>query len=191
VKSAKVGAREILSKMSDKEYLAHWALAGTMPRLNRVFEEFGIHHEEHDVPAKVHKSLEDKAKKATAKNATAAAEAKKRMGAGASKVVSKKQKTLTASAAFANDDDEVVENVDGVSSPIAARAGGECSIASLDLSGNDFIDTTLQGMGGGPTAKSFIVAPMPGVLGDDSFGSVGEGANDGATSRQKMRRPTT
>jgi hypothetical protein len=30
-----------------------------MPHLNRVFEEFGIHHEEHDVPTKVHKSLED------------------------------------------------------------------------------------------------------------------------------------
>jgi hypothetical protein len=68
VKSVEAGVREILGEMSDKEYLARRAIAGTMPRLNRVFEEFEIHHDEHDVPAKVHKSLEDKAKKATNKN---------------------------------------------------------------------------------------------------------------------------
>ena len=62
----------------DKEYLAHKAITDMMPHLNRIFEELGIHHEEHDVPAKVHKSLEDKARKATAKNAIAVAEAKKR-----------------------------------------------------------------------------------------------------------------
>jgi hypothetical protein len=56
VKSAKAGACEILGEMSDKEYLARQALTDTMPRLNRVFEEFGIHHEEHDIPAKMHKS---------------------------------------------------------------------------------------------------------------------------------------
>jgi hypothetical protein len=59
VKSMEVGAHEILNEMSDKEYLAHRAIASMMPHLNRVFEEFGIHHEEHDVPTKVHKSLED------------------------------------------------------------------------------------------------------------------------------------
>jgi len=85
-----VGVREILGEMSDKEYLACRTIAGTMPCLNCVFEEFGIHHEEHDVPVKVHKSLEDKAKRATTKNATAAAEAKKRKGTGASKVISKR-----------------------------------------------------------------------------------------------------
>ena len=90
VKSTKAGAHEILGKMSDKEYLAHRAIAGMMPHLNRVFKELGIHHEEHDVPVKVHKSLEDKARKATAKNAATTAEAKKRKGTGAPKVVSKK-----------------------------------------------------------------------------------------------------
>jgi hypothetical protein len=82
--------REILGEMSDKEYLARKAIAGTMPCLNRVFEEFGIHHEEHDVPAKVHKSFGDKAKKATTKNATTVAEAKKRKGTGTSKAITKK-----------------------------------------------------------------------------------------------------
>lgn len=76
--------------MSDKEYLAHRAIAGMMPYLNCVFEEFGIHDEEHDVPTKIHKSLEDKARKVAAKNTTVATEAKKRKGTGASKVVSKR-----------------------------------------------------------------------------------------------------
>lgn len=75
-------AREIINEMSDKEYLARRVIAGTMPRLNHVFEELGIHHENHKVPMKVLKSLEDKAKKATTKNATAVAEAKKRKGVG-------------------------------------------------------------------------------------------------------------
>jgi hypothetical protein len=90
VKSAEARAREILGEMYDKEYLAHQALAGTMPWFNRVFEEFGIHHEEHDVPMKVHKPVDDKAKKAVAKNASVAAKTNKRKGASASKVVSKK-----------------------------------------------------------------------------------------------------
>ena len=51
MKSTKTRAREILGEMSDKEYLVRWAIIGMMPRLNRVFKEFGIHHEEHDVPA--------------------------------------------------------------------------------------------------------------------------------------------
>ena len=61
-----------------------------MPRLNRGFEELGIHHEEHKVPSKVLKSIEEKAKKATAKNTTAVAELKKRKGPGGSKTISKK-----------------------------------------------------------------------------------------------------
>jgi hypothetical protein len=129
VMSAEAGAHEILSEMSNKEYLARRALASTMPRLNRVFEEFGIHHKEHDVPTKVHKSLEDKAKKAATKNVTVVVEAKKRKGSGTSKVISKKQKTLTASvaasvdastAASTDDDEKVVENVGGGSGSITA-----------------------------------------------------------------------
>ena len=61
-----------------------------MTRLNRVFEELGIHHEEHKVPSKVLKSIEEKAKKAAAKNATAVVESKKRKGASGPKTISKK-----------------------------------------------------------------------------------------------------
>ena len=90
VKSAEVGAREILGEMSDREYLAHRAIAGMMPWLNRVFEEFGIHHEEHDVPVMVHKSIEDKARKTASKNVTTVVEARKRKGATAPKVITKR-----------------------------------------------------------------------------------------------------
>lgn len=74
-------AREIIGEMSNKEYLAQRVIAGTMPALT-ASEELGIHHKNHKVPGKVLKSLEDKAKKATAKNATTVAEAKKRKGVG-------------------------------------------------------------------------------------------------------------
>jgi hypothetical protein len=76
--------------MSDKEYLARRAITGTMPHLNWVFNEIGVHHEEHEVPTKVLKSLEDKAKKVAAKNVIAVVEAKKRKWVGAPKVVTKK-----------------------------------------------------------------------------------------------------
>lgn len=89
-------AREILGEMSDKEYLACQVIAGTMPCLNRVFKELGIHHEEHKVLVKV--SLEDKEKKAIAKNTTAMAKVKKRIGASWAKAISKKQKIGSASA---------------------------------------------------------------------------------------------
>jgi hypothetical protein len=99
VKSVEAEAREVVGEMSDKEYLACRAISGMMPHLNRVFEGHGNHHEEHEVRAKVHKTLEDKAKKATAKNTTTVAEARKRKGTGRSKVVSKKRKTGAASVA--------------------------------------------------------------------------------------------
>jgi FtsP/CotA-like multicopper oxidase with cupredoxin domain len=48
---------EILGEMSNKEYLALRSIMGTMPHLNLVFEELGIYHKEHKVPAKVLKSI--------------------------------------------------------------------------------------------------------------------------------------
>jgi hypothetical protein len=82
VSSVEEGAWEIVGDISDKEFLARRAIGGMMPCLNCVFEELGIHHEEHKVPAKVLKSIEDKVKKAAAKNTTAMAESEKRKGAG-------------------------------------------------------------------------------------------------------------
>ena len=152
VKSAEAGAREILGEMSNRDYLVCRAIAGTMPWLNRVFEEFGIYYEEHEVPVKVYKSIEDKARKATTKNITIVVEARKRKGATAPKVTTKRQKTRAASATafadafaatFANDGQEVAENIGGGSGSVVARTEGERSAASLDLGGNDLVDTTL------------------------------------------------
>ena len=100
--------------------------------------------------------------------------------------------------ASANDEEEVIENVGGGSSSVATGTGGERSAASLDLGGNDLVDTALQGMGGGLTTEPSIVALMPGVLGDKSFGSNCEGAGSGDASLPRegeaastdLRRPT-
>lgn len=59
---------------------------------------------------------------------------------------------------------------------------GEHSAASLYLGGDNFVDIALQGMGGVPTAKVSVMAPMPSILGDDSSGSEGEGTGNGNAS---------
>jgi hypothetical protein len=64
-----------------------------MSWLNWVLEELGIHHEEYVVPLEVFASIEEKRKKAAAKNATAAAESRKRKGQVGPKAVAKKLKT--------------------------------------------------------------------------------------------------
>jgi hypothetical protein len=69
----------IAGKISDKEYLAQKSSVGMMSRLNQVFEELWIHHEEYVVPPEVILSIEEK-KKVAAKNATAVAKSKKRKG---------------------------------------------------------------------------------------------------------------
>jgi hypothetical protein len=55
-----------------------------MPRLNRVLEELGINHEEHEVSSEVLATIEEKKRRAAAKNATVTVETKKRKGVGAS-----------------------------------------------------------------------------------------------------------
>jgi hypothetical protein len=93
--------RAIVGAMSDKEYLTRSSKSGTMPWLNRVFEELGIHHEEHVVPPKVLASIEKK-QKAAAKNATIVAKSKKRKGQASLKALSKKQKVVATSATSAS-----------------------------------------------------------------------------------------
>lgn len=186
MKFVEIGAREILGEMSNKEYLACRAIVGIMPHLNRVFEELGIHHEEHEVPMKVRKSLEGKAKKVAAKNTTAMAEVKKRKGASGSKIVSKKQKTMTTSAATSTGiDEEVAQNIGGGSASVAASMEGEHSTTTADLGGDDFVQTALQGMGGGSTAEASTVAPMLAILSDESSSSKGEDNGCGDASPSK------
>jgi hypothetical protein len=52
-------SHQIVGKMSDKEYLARRSASGTMPRLNRVLEEFGIHHDEYVDPPDVLAAIEE------------------------------------------------------------------------------------------------------------------------------------
>ncbi|XP_066333268.1 uncharacterized protein [Miscanthus floridulus] len=69
-------------------------MAGTMPRLNRVFEELRIVYREREVPTEVLASI-DKKKKASVKNVTAEAESKKRKGASVARApVKKKMKSV-------------------------------------------------------------------------------------------------
>ena len=55
-----------------------------------------------------------------------------------------------------------------------AGMDGEHSAASANLGGDTFVGATIQEMGGGATAEASVVAPMLGVLGDDSSSSNGE-----------------
>jgi len=75
-----------------------------------------------------------------------------------------------------------VENVAGGSAS-GIRVEGEHSTASLDLGGDDFIQDALQGMGSRSATNPSIVAPMPGVLGDDSSNSEGQDIGGGSGAR--------
>lgn len=58
-------ASKILGEISEREYLSCHAIGGTMPLLNWVFEEMKVKYEDHRVPKKILKSVEDKAVKAS------------------------------------------------------------------------------------------------------------------------------
>jgi hypothetical protein len=99
-----------------EEYLSRRAIGGTMPRLNRVFEEM--------IPDKIFKYVEEKVAKATQTATmpalTAWAEAKKRKAVGALKTISKKKK---GAAAKVVDAEEMTKSGYGGSS--TAQAGIE------------------------------------------------------------------
>lgn len=95
-------------------------------------------------------------------------------------------------AASANNEEEVAKNVGGGSGSTAAGMRDDCSAASLDLGGDDFIETAFQGMGGGgSTAEPSVMAPMPDVLGDYSSGSEGEGTGDDDASPPREEDATS
>lgn len=133
------------------------------------------------------KSLKDKARKAAAKNVTATSGAKKMKGATTSKVTTKRRKTRTSStvastdtsvATSVNAGEEVAENVGGGSSSTTTETRGMRSTTSLDLGGEDLMDTTLHGWGGGLAAEPSTVALMPDVLDDETSSSKGRGAGE-------------
>jgi hypothetical protein len=150
-----------------------------MPRLNRVLEELGIHHEEYDIPANVLTMIEENKKKAVAKNATAVAKAKKRKGARASRAIAKKLKVSTvvetsvaSTAPSTSDSAWVSASAENVSSGSSGRALTPLVVETKKLA-------ALEDIGGGQGAEVVdqpepsAANPMPCVLGGDSSSSEG------------------
>jgi ABC-type Na+ efflux pump permease subunit len=104
-----------------------------MSWLNRVLEEFGIHHEEYMVPPDVLAAIEEKKRKATAKNVTVVAELKKRKGMAGPKALAKNLKTSTVVA--------IPTISSSVSSAHASASAGE---GSADGTGEDRADSVLE-----------------------------------------------
>ena len=66
----------IFGELSDKKYVPHRTIGGTMPRLNRVFEETKVTYGDPMVPDKVLKSVQEKAAKAAKSTVSPAGTAK-------------------------------------------------------------------------------------------------------------------
>jgi hypothetical protein len=132
VEEATVG---LVSKIFEREYTSQRAVAGTMPWLNRIFEELGIVYREREVPVEVLASI-DKKKKSSAKNITAEAESKKRKGAALVRAPTKKKKKTGAlvitpaassagSAGVASADSEDVQSSSIPSRDVRVVSGGD------------------------------------------------------------------
>lgn len=157
-----------------------------MPWLNRVLEELGIHHEEHTVPPKLLKSIEEMAKRTTAKNVTAAVESKKRKGADVSKAIGKRQKTgpsvvaISTAASATSSVEASADTYEGVAEnvgrgPTLVGADTEWRFfASRDLGRDQMEGGTLCEVGDMSRPEPSAAVPMPGVLGDDLSSSEGE-----------------
>jgi hypothetical protein len=121
-------------------------------------------------------AIEEKKKKATAKNATAAVEAKKRKGCGASRAVSKKLKvstvaetsaaSATPSASEASASAEDVSDGSGGRAPTPPAAETEKLAMPEDIRGGQGVEAADQPE---PSAAN----PMPGVVSGDSSNSEG------------------
>jgi hypothetical protein len=163
-------AHQIVGKMSDKEYLARRSASGTMPRLNRVLEEFGIHHEEYLVPPNVLATIEEKKRKAAAKNVTAVAELKKRKGMAGPKALAKKLKTSTAviipivssAESSAHASASAREGADGTGE------GRADSIPEVDKPALSTSAGGSRGLEGVELAEPSVANPLPNVMGGDS-----------------------
>jgi hypothetical protein len=154
-----------------------------MLRLNWVFEELGIHHEEHVVPPKVLASIEKKKQKATAKNATVAVESKKRKGQAGPKALSKNQKLVatsaasaspTTSSAFASEEGSV-EDTGGAHDAstrgkalvdLASGGGVGAEATGVTLEGTEsLVEATMVSVG---AVSASVEDPFLDVLGGDS-----------------------
>jgi hypothetical protein len=168
-----------------------------MPWLNRVFEEQGIHHEEHVVPPKVLASIEKKKQKATTKNATIAAESKKRKDQVGSKALSKKQKVVATSAASMSpatssasaSEEGSVEDTGGAQDA-STRGEAPMDLAFGGGSGAEATEVTIEGieslveatMVSVEAAGASMEDPFPDVLGRDSSPDASKVSSQGGQS---------
>jgi hypothetical protein len=190
--------RAIVGAMSDKKYLIQRSESGTTPQLNRVFEELGIHHEEHVVPPKVLASIEKKKKqKAATKNATIVAESKKRKDQAGSKTLSKKQKieatsvvsTSPAMSSASASEEGSVENTGGAQGAFA-RGDAPVSLASTRGGGAEATEVTAEGseslmeatMVSVEAAGASVEDPFLDVLGEDSSPDASKASPHGGQS---------
>jgi ribosomal protein L12E/L44/L45/RPP1/RPP2 len=170
------GAREIVGKITDKEF--------TMPQLNRVLEELGIHHEEHSIPPEVLATIEEK-KKATAKNA----KKQKTSAVAVASVVSKASSASGSVQVSANAEEFSAENTSGGPTKVVVEA--EKVDAAQDIGGQRVEDMD--------RSKLSAANPMPGVLGGDSSSSKDAGvagrrgalASDDAEARNRSHHCLT
>lgn len=146
--------------------------------MNRVLEELRIHHEEHEVPPEVLATIEEKKKKAVAKNVTVVAESKKRKGIGGPKVLAKKQRIPTAVAASATSISGSARASADAEEASAKNSGKGPSLAGMEAEKSAMLDSFDGGQGaeGVDRPKPSAANPMPGVLGGDSTSS--DGAED-------------
>jgi hypothetical protein len=187
----------IIGAMSDKEYVAWRSESGTMSRLNRVFEELGIHHEEHVVPPKVLASIEKKKQKAAAKNATVATESKKRKGQAGSKTLSKKQKieatsVVSASPATSSASASEEGSVEDTGGAQVAFTGGDApvNLASAGGDGAEATEVVAEGtkslmeatMVSVEAARASVEDPFLDVLGGDSSPDASKASRHGGRS---------
>lgn len=116
----------ILGEVSEKEYLSHCVIGGTMPRLNRIFEEMKVTYGDHKIPDKVLKFVEAKAVKAAKSTAPSAAtgrvESRKRKRTGAPKTVAKKRKSSRAAKDPATEEMEESGHEGSAAAPTSAAA---------------------------------------------------------------------
>jgi hypothetical protein len=104
-----------------------------MPRVNRVLEEFGIHHKEYVVPPDVLAAIEEKKRKVATKNVTAVVKLKKRKGMAGPKALAKKLTTSTIVA--------IPAISSATSSAHASASAGE---GSADGTGEDRANSVLE-----------------------------------------------
>lgn len=127
------------------------------------------------------KSLAEKARKAAAKNTTAAEESKKRKGLGRGKVISKRRRAVTASTATSAGSDGDAEGSEAEAVPSMAEMVGdtEASVAGVDT---DLMVTRAQLPCGGPAPEAPEDEPLPSIFGHATTSSSSKGEDSGEST---------